>query len=288
MATPLPAHRLIKPDDKVLATMTAPQRLDKAKRLFRKIFRGNEWVEEHNQYYSSKTLKYKQEIDNVDWTGGPIQCSRCICAKKNGQRCTRSVCIGSLICWQHGIEYLNVRAGQTKLKFNHERLSFAGLFACDQKRNGTAVIFKEGDLVCPYVGEFIEQDELDERYGEGDDTVAPYALNVGHGANAFIEDSALRRSHGSLANTILPLHNQYQWAAAGTQNVPNVKIDVITINGNEMAVLKAIRPIKNSQEIYCRSHDENGNLEYVMHGDEVKHTTKGYKPSKRCCKPKIN
>lgn len=288
MAEPLPPHRLIKSRDKVLSTMQDAERLDKAQRLFRKIFRANEWLEEQGQFHQSKTLKYRQHIDNVDWTGAPIECTRCICAKNNGQRCSRSVCIGLPLCYQHGQEYLHVRAGQTSLKKNHQRLTFAGLFACDPKRNGTAVIFKANDLIVPYIGEFVTQEELDERYGEGDDTVAPYGLNVGQGDNAFLEDSALRRSFGSLVNTILAAHNAFNWAATGNQNQPNAKIDTIRIDGSfEIAVIRATRNIINSQEVFVRSHDQHGNLEYVIHGDEISHTTKGHKPSKWCCKPRV-
>jgi hypothetical protein len=284
MAQPFPANRIITSADIPTPGMNAAQRVDKQKRLCRKMFRAYVWLEEHDNFYDSKTQKYQQQSQFSDWTGAPIQCVRCIAGVKNGARCTRSVCASIPICWQHAQSLMNLRGGQTSLKKNHERLKFGGLFACQKKKPATHIVFHAGDIICGYFGESIDEETLNERYGEGD-TPAPYALQVGQGQHAFFEDSALRRSFGSLVNTILEAHNNYDWAAASAGIQPNAKIGTIAIDGREMACIIATRSIKNSQEIFVRSHDQHGNPEYIFHTDaELTHRTKGYKPAARACK----
>jgi hypothetical protein len=54
--------------------------------------------------------------------------------------------------------------------------------------------FEKDELVVPYIGEYVSDDELDKRYGDDN---APYAINVGGGQTL---DSACTRGLGSYAN----------------------------------------------------------------------------------------
>jgi len=281
----LPDNRMIKPADLPTAVMTPAQRIDKQKRLFRKMFRSNEWLEEHDGYYKSKTLKYQQDTPNSEWQGDKLDCCRCIATRKDGQRCKSSVCVGINVCWQHSLKYLKLKSGRTTLRQNNQRLDFGALFACDRSKPSTAVIFHANDIVCAYLGQVITEETLNERYGEDNQAVAPYAARIGQGPNSYIEDSALRRSLGSLINTVLTNQAHVQWGTPGAGIQPNCRIDTIKISGYEMGVIIATRPIKNGQEVLCRSHDANGNLEYIIHTDEeITHKTKGYRPVQRACK----
>jgi hypothetical protein len=64
------------------------------------------------------------------------------------------------------------------------------------KEPANAIIFEKGDTIIEYGGELLDDEELDERYGE--ENTAPYAVNTKEDTN---RDCACERSAGSSANT---------------------------------------------------------------------------------------
>jgi hypothetical protein len=51
-----------------------------------------------------------------------------------------------------------------------------GLFAMNPKEPANAVIFKKAETIIEYEGELLDDEELDELYGE--ENTAPYAVNT--------------------------------------------------------------------------------------------------------------
>ena len=150
---------------------------------------------------------------------------RCIFVnQKNGHRCSRKVAIGVDRCFQH--------RGDLKVKQSLIPNAGKGLFAYDRESpNGNSIVYRPDEKIIEYLGERINKDELNRRYGD-DKNTAPYGLKINN--NLFI-DSATRRGIASLANKPSP-HKQ-----------PNAKLSVNTTTHN--ASLKATKNIRNNQEI---------------------------------------
>ena len=148
---------------------------------------------------------------------------RCIHVNQtNGRRCLRKVAIGVDRCFQH--------RGDLKVKQSSIPNAGKGLFAFDRgSPNSNDILYRPNDKIIDYLGDRINSDELNRRYG--DDT-APYGLKINN--NLFI-DSATRRGIASLVNKPAPRHQS------------NSKLSVNTTNLN--ATLKATKNIRNNQEI---------------------------------------
>lgn len=113
-----------------------------------------------------------------------------------------------------------------------------GLFAINTKEPANAIVFKKGETIIGYGGELLDDEELDERYGE--DNTAPYAVNTKNDTN---RDCACERSGGSRANTS-PGHNNAKFALNQTRTE---------------AKLVASRNIKNGEEIFL-AYDRSSRL----------------------------
>ena len=110
--------------------------------------------------------------------GCDLRCDQCWGISNSGQRCKRITCARLPTCFQHtrtmfGVDIRPSRHGM-------------GMFALKS--------FDKDELVAPYIGEKISDNELDKRYG---DDVAPYAINIGGGQTL---DAACTRGLGSYAN----------------------------------------------------------------------------------------
>lgn len=110
-----------------------------------------------------------------------LHCDQCTHIKDDGTRCRNRVCIGTPTCWIHNKKKYDVRVRDSTIG------NFKGLFA---ERD-----FLEGEWICPYIGERITRNCLDQRY-PGDIT-APYAVKEG---GRWVNDSACRRGIGAMAN----------------------------------------------------------------------------------------
>lgn len=127
-----------------------------------------------------------------------------------------------------------------------------GLFADDPAAGANSVIFKKGDWLCPYVGELISQATLDQRYGKGTQTEAPYAAKV-EGNNLYV-DAARVRGWGAFANNPIK------------RNKPNAEFYVREEHNQGYTLwLAAAVDIKNGKEIL---------LDYNMGPFTSTHSTK--------------
>lgn len=213
-------------------------------------------------------------------TGGRVfacalQCTQCTGRKADGQRCTRRVCIGAPLCFQHALKFFHVRAGQTKLKATQggRRMTFGGLFACDPSKGANAVVFEEGDPIICYAAENIRQSTIPERYGAAAGEVGPYVIRIakdGHHVGRH-EDGACRRSYMSLVNTS---------AATANTVFAYAYVDQLHRDPRQglMAVLNATKQIRNGQEILVD--------DYPLPPEGATHSTKRWKPSSTGCRRK--
>jgi len=129
---------------------------------------------------------------------GQLESHRCSFIMANRQQCKRKCIIGLPCCHSHlPVKY------HIEIKNSLIPHSGKGLFGKDKTRPAGAIIFRAGDTICPYYGEFINQTTLDRRYGQRqpdnleDELTAPYAVEVRRGQ---YEDAALKRGVGSLIN----------------------------------------------------------------------------------------
>lgn len=161
---------------------------------------------------------------------------QCSYIKHDHMRCKKMVEIGLDMCWIHLLQHKHLRIKESKI--NGAGL---GLWAMDPKRPPNAIIFKEGDEICKYNGEVINDHQRYQRYG---DNTGPYVTrltgNDNDLQNRTFEDAAFQRGIGSLINHI------------GQGNRQNAAIKTrCTINTNHIpeTYIKALKPIKNNQEI---------------------------------------
>ena len=184
--------------------------------------------------------------DNTIRFQNPLETERCTGIKStNHLRCRRLVTIGINKCFQH--------MGNIKIKPSLIDDAGKGLFAYNKFADNDAILFRPKQKIIDYLGEYINHNELNRRYG---DHTAPYALKIRN--NLYI-DSATRRGIGSLSNkpspnNPIPLLRQ-----------PNAKLSISS--RNHTASLKATKNIRNNQEIltsYGRNYDldENYNTKY--------------------------
>jgi SET domain-containing protein len=130
-----------------------------------------------------------------------------------------------------------------------------GLFAEDPLRADREIIFRVGDYIIDYTGESINENQLEERYGE---YTGPYAIEVRGRSNqrgGLFIDAAAERGVGSLIN-----HR-----ARSSAN----SVFVVDYRANR-ARLRAVRPIRNGDEIFV----SYGN-QYQMNEPGASSRTKG-------------
>ena len=124
---------------------------------------------------------------NLDWSC-PLLCQQCTHLRPNGEQCKNRVCVGHPFCWVH----IRAKYGVKVQKSNIPGAG-KGLFATRD--------IKKNTWICPYIGEVIDAQCLEQRYPGG--VTAPYAeempLNV---SPKLYTDSACWRSVGSMANAI--------------------------------------------------------------------------------------
>jgi hypothetical protein len=121
-----------------------------------------------------------------------------------------------------------------------------GLFAYNKRLPNDTVLFKPDDKIIDYLGDRIDNNELNRRYG---DNTAPYALKITN--NDYI-DASTRRGIGSLANKPSP-HN-----ANPLLRHSNAKFTINHRNHN--ASIKATKNIRNNDEILT-SYGRNYRIE---------------------------
>ena len=161
---------------------------------------------------------------------------QCTALNKNGKgpRCKRDVVIGLDKCWIHLMKDHKLKIKETSLR----GFKFKGLFAWDKTKGDHAIIFKKGDLIVPYNGEVLTANEMEGRYGEGDENTAPYVIE--NERTERYEDAACKRTAASISNQ----------ASGKFRN--NAQLDFHPEDtDDENIYLIATKDIKNKKEIFC-------------------------------------
>lgn len=181
---------------------------------------------------------------------GRLRGERCHGQKKDNTQCRRNSVIGCPYCYQH----LEIEK-HLRIKTSTIANSGKGLFAQDNQENGKSIIFQPGDDIIEYIGERINEAELNRRYRIH---TAPYTLKVRGDNNPhgpLYIDAAVVRGVGALAN-----HKP--------QRRMNAKFAVNYRNNT--ATLRATKEIRNGAEIFVDYGED-----YVIHEAGVEFKTKG-------------
>ena len=204
-------------------------------------------------YIGPPTEVQKDEGISVVKTTGPL--ANIQCGEKDietDQRCMRRTVIGSGICSQHLKRNKNLQIKKSTIFVDGKSIG-KGLFALNTgDRN--EIIFHNGVDIIDYIGEIIDDDEKERRYGNG---TGPYCLGGkldDDVTDTPLIDSAFVRGVASIINH-MPLKRsnaQYQFDT-----------------DRNMHVIVAIRDIYSGEEIFCDYGDE-----YQLFGEySGKHAT---------------
>jgi len=131
-----------------------------------------------------------------------MTCRRCAAiSARTGNRCSRQVCVGLPLCWQHTRAAWNVAIRQAGPRVGKGLFAAAPTGAPSAVRRRQAPLFRKGDLIVPYApAEELAPEELDERYDYGGwQVTAPYAVPLPSSPDVVL-DAACVRNVGSLAN----------------------------------------------------------------------------------------
>ena len=132
-------------------------------------------------------VKFKNTYTNMGRTFKcTLTCTQCTARTATDSRCRRRVCIGTKTCFTH-------RKRDEDLLVKRSNIAGAGkgLFATK--------IFRKKDKIGSYHGEVISRAQLHNRYGQGQDANAPYALSASK--TQRILDAGCKRGLLSIANS---------------------------------------------------------------------------------------
>lgn len=166
-----------------------------------------------------------------------LSSKRCGGITRSNARCRRKSVIGTEKCWMH-------KKSEDKLRIKPatDVNMGSGLFATNGTNND-AIVFRDGQHIIDYNGEILNDNQLNNRYGE---YTAPYAVRK----NATrIHDCASDRCTAGLIN-----RKSYSTA--------NCKF-VNPRNSNRIRI-EAKRNIRNNKELFISYGDGQGDEAYVM------------------------
>lgn len=164
-------------------------------------------------------------------------------------RCRNRVCIGLDVCWLHLFYNDHLRIKPSNIAGGGK-----GVFALVpnlpifKQRSKNEIIFRKNDFILEYIGEYTNQDILQNRYG---DYTAPYAISTED--NETI-DSACERGVASMINH-----------ASQTKSNAFFEFDEL----NKKVIVRATKIIRNGDEILV-----NYGKNYQFFEKNVSHTTK--------------
>lgn len=173
-----------------------------------------------------------------------IDCDRCSGRTSRNQRCSRRVCIGLPLCWQHAKKVYGVRVANSAL---HGK----GLFA--------ATPFSRGDWICPYGGEVITLAQMNGRYPG--DCVAPYGMCDGNRC----EDGAVRRGVGTIANGEGPPGRRIQ---TNSETVVFTRYDQVLEPRRTRLQQEGAMPVRGSMWVRATRNIPAGTEIIMNYGDE--------------------
>lgn len=174
--------------------------------------------------YDKSTMPSKTMFRMHDKFACHLQCQQCAHVKADGLRCKNRVCFGTPVCWMHTKTKYKVRAKTSTIPNAGK-----GLFA-------TALI-PAGSWICPYIGEQLPKQCIEQRYGT---QTAPY---VEMKSSVAYIDSACMRGIGSMANALFLPNGKCRGLSAH-----NCKSSLRT--GLGQIWLKATKTIQAGQEIF--------------------------------------
>jgi SET domain len=168
-----------------------------------------------------------------------LQCQQCSENTAGGRRCKSRVCIGLTMCWAHLLKHHHLRVLPSTIPGAGK-----GLFARQNNRttNTNSILFKVGDIVCPYNGAPTTDQELQARYGN---FTAPYGLQV---AGNTYENAACHRGVGSLINH-------------APNSRANVRFSRVRVESGWKSVIRATKRIRDGSELFCNYGSEYGHQE---------------------------
>lgn len=147
-----------------------------------------------------------------------------------GRHCKKHTVLSSPYCWVHLLYQHHLRLLPSTVEGAGK-----GVFVIDKKQPVGTVVFKKGATICPYMGELINAQQLQDRYGDGN---APFVLEVSK--DAFI-DAACERSVGSMIN-----HKPRRQA----------NCEFVANRRDKTARLRATKNITNGQELFVSYGDD--------------------------------
>ncbi len=191
-----------------------------------------------------------------------LECQRCeYFIQKNDTtpvQCKMKVCVGLPYCWRHMRTKLHLRIAKSQIP---EAGNGVYAFHPDQT---VRKVFKKGDKITLYDGQFINKNTVDERYTNSDQVTAPYVYSIGTSGDNFV-DAACKRGVGGMFN-----FKPY----TGKRN-PNNVIAKKVQNENKV-MLYALRDIQNGEEMFL-DYGRNYNVELNNELNET-HSTKYVRP----------
>lgn len=127
------------------------------------------WEYIHQNVTERDTAEFRCQLD----------CAQCAAKTAKGAQCKRTTCKFMPYCTQHIQTHLGVRVDSSKALPGED-----GLFATRS--------FAKGDMIAPYAGQHVTDDQVETRYGTGPTALAPYLVGE--------VDAACRRGIASQAN----------------------------------------------------------------------------------------
>ena len=167
---------------------------------------------------------FKVPAEGIDFNH-QLASQQCSFIKTDGHRCKLHVVFGLPMCFLH-------RKKEYKISVKPSTIPNAGkgLFA-DNNTNNNDVVFREGNKICPYYGETLNKQQMDNRYGVT--KTAAYAIQLREDETSL--DAAVKRGVGSLIN-----HKSRSYANTRfSLNRPKTEINLV-----------ATKNIRNKNELF--------------------------------------
>ena len=181
--------------------------------------------------------EFKFCVNNQVYFKTMLESFQCVATIPNGNRCKRICVLGENLCWAHLLSLKHLRILKSTVAN-----AGSGLFAMDKSKEKGEIVFKKGDMICEYLGEKIDKEELIRRYGE---YTAPYGVQL---KNGVYIDAAGERGYCSLCNQARTFSQASAHLVANWTSKP------------QKVQLKAVKNIKNGDEIltwYGKDYDMN-------------------------------
>jgi len=201
-----------------------------------------------------------------------LQSRQCIALTSKGQQCRRKLSKGLPVCWFHLKQVFHII-----IKPSTIAAAGTGMFACDPEGRRHQVVFRKGDVICPYVGTVLTKTALNRRYGRPADITAPYSTG---GLRNTVIDAACVRGAAAYANDARNERNNAILATMQLNRAQQRELNEGIAPGHhfpaKIVALVADKDIQQDEEIFATYGPE-----YWEDGTSTNRTT-GAKPRRRC------